>query len=250
MWLSAPQQGSIPDRVYVAGKDVAARRVFVAHGGQHPALYTRSALLSAAAWATGSPPAALALVPAEDCALHVTVQVAVGQRALGCCQSGPHDDVCNSHTHRARQRSWDLRRGTAIQLACAQCSLSLRHRQQVRLLLVIHCDLSLHKTVHTSSLVSQSFEVPCKLFCPLTLACAAGSAPFQRSSYSRCLDASPLAQPRQPNAQLRVTFDSPARAITPGQVGVIDLTTVHALTILPTWNCRNLQFHVSASLNV
>mmetsp|Transcript_18002 Transcript_18002/g.54183 ORF Transcript_18002/g.54183 Transcript_18002/m.54183 type:complete len:541 (+) Transcript_18002:574-2196(+) len=44
---------------YVVGKDMASRTVFVAPGGQHPALYCREALLEAPKWVGGTPPPGL-----------------------------------------------------------------------------------------------------------------------------------------------------------------------------------------------
>lgn len=51
-----------PRRLYVVGKDMAARVVHVARGGSHPALFTEAALLAAPMWVAGHPPAGLSQV--------------------------------------------------------------------------------------------------------------------------------------------------------------------------------------------
>jgi hypothetical protein len=42
--------------MYVIGKDMPARKVFVVAGRDHPALYTRSALLHGPSWVACAPP--------------------------------------------------------------------------------------------------------------------------------------------------------------------------------------------------
>ncbi len=46
----------------MVGKDVPSRRVLVAEGGSHPALYCEAALLGAVTWIAGHPPAQLSKV--------------------------------------------------------------------------------------------------------------------------------------------------------------------------------------------
>ena len=48
--------------MYVVGKDMPSRRVFVVAGRDHPALYTRTALLQSASWVAGNPPPQLTQV--------------------------------------------------------------------------------------------------------------------------------------------------------------------------------------------
>ena len=43
-------------RMYVVGKDVVSRIVYVASGRDHPALFTASAQLRAPSWIAGRPP--------------------------------------------------------------------------------------------------------------------------------------------------------------------------------------------------
>lgn len=45
--------------MYVVGKDVVSRTVFVASGRNHPALFTASAQLRAPSWIAGRPPEGL-----------------------------------------------------------------------------------------------------------------------------------------------------------------------------------------------
>lgn len=54
-------------RMFVAGKDIPGRRVFLAQGTNHPALFTHSALLSRFEWLAGEPPAQLAATGSFDC---------------------------------------------------------------------------------------------------------------------------------------------------------------------------------------
>ena len=49
-------------RMYVVGKDLVSRTVFVASGRNHPALFTASAQLRAPSWIAGRPPEGLAQV--------------------------------------------------------------------------------------------------------------------------------------------------------------------------------------------
>ncbi|KAK9803395.1 hypothetical protein WJX72_005352 [[Myrmecia] bisecta] len=59
--------GGAADRMYVVGKDVPQRIVYVARGGDHAALFTNTALLHEPHWISGAAPVALMEAPGMDC---------------------------------------------------------------------------------------------------------------------------------------------------------------------------------------
>ena len=55
------------NRMFVVGKDVQGKLVYVSAGAKHPALYSHSALLASPHWISGKAPQSLEATGKLDC---------------------------------------------------------------------------------------------------------------------------------------------------------------------------------------